>query len=153
MDKQERIRFMTVEDIEAVLHVEEHSFSVPWSRTAFTNELTNNQFARYVVYEVDEHVVGYCGVWVVYDEAHITNIAVLPEYRGGKRGEALLAYIMEFAKLMGAKKMTLEVRVSNEVAQRLYRKYGFQDGGIRKNYYTDNLEDALVMWVMLNEHE
>ncbi|BAB04266.1 ribosomal protein S18-alanine N-acetyltransferase [Halalkalibacterium halodurans] len=149
-EKKERIRFMTVDDVDAVVRVEEQTFTVPWSREAFINEVTNNQFARYVVYEVGEQIVGYCGVWVVYDESHITNIAIHPDYRGEKRGEALLRYILEFARLLGAKKLSLEVRISNEIAQRLYRKFGFQAGGIRKNYYTDNQEDALVMWVMLS---
>ena len=81
------------------------------------------------------------------DEAHITNIALLPEYRGRKLGEALLRKIIEVAIERGAKTMTLEVRVSNMIAQSLYRKLGFQGGAIRKRYYTDNHEDALVMWV------
>ena len=83
------------------------------------------------------------------DEAHVTNIAILPEYRGKKLGEALMRKCFEVAKDMGAKSMTLEVRVTNYIAQSLYRKFGFQNGGIRKNYYTDNHEDALVMWVKL----
>ena len=92
-------------------------------------------------------VIGYCGVWIVIDEAHITNIALLPEYRGRKLGEALLRKIIEVAIERGAKTMTLEVRMSNMIAQSLYRKLGFQGGAIRKRYYTDNQEDALVMWV------
>lgn len=138
---------MKLKDIDAVLKIEHESFATPWSREAFFNELTNNQFAMYIVLEEEEKVIGYCGVWVVVDEGHITNIALLPEYRGKRLGEALLTKVMETAKKMGAKKMTLEVRVTNKVAQSLYRKLGFQDGGIRKNYYTDNQEDALVMWV------
>ncbi|MFP3471371.1 ribosomal protein S18-alanine N-acetyltransferase, partial [Micrococcus sp. SIMBA_144] len=94
---------------------------------------------------VGEEVAGYCGVWVIIDEAHITNIALHPEYRGLKLGEALLNKAIHFAKSRGALKITLEVRVSNIVAQNLYRKFGFEEGGIRKNYYTDNQEDALVM--------
>ncbi|OLO26707.1 ribosomal-protein-alanine N-acetyltransferase [Alkalihalophilus pseudofirmus] len=143
------IRFMTVNDLEQVLIVEKDAFTVPWSRTAFYNELSSNQFAHYVVMELEGVIIGYCGVWLVMDEAHITNIAILSQYRGNKYGETLLLYVMELAKMYGAIKMTLEVRVSNQAAKGLYEKLGFMSGGIRKNYYTDNLEDALVMWAVL----
>jgi ribosomal-protein-alanine N-acetyltransferase len=142
-------RFMREEDIDQVLEIEHSSFATPWSREAFYNELNMNKFAVYIVLEVDQKVVGYCGVWVVIDEAHVTNIAILPEYRGRKFGEALMQNLFDVARTMGAKSMTLEVRVTNYVAQALYRKFGFQKGGLRKNYYTDNQEDALVMWVRI----
>jgi [ribosomal protein S18]-alanine N-acetyltransferase len=140
-------RYMKEEDINQILEVEHASFATPWSREAFYNEIYNNKFAVYIVLEEDEKVIGYVGAWVVIDEAHVTNLAILPSYRGKKLGEALLRKMMTVAKEMGARSMTLEVRVTNNVAQSLYRKLGFQNGGIRKNYYTDNQEDALVMWV------
>ncbi|MBT2681689.1 ribosomal protein S18-alanine N-acetyltransferase [Bacillus sp. ISL-35] len=149
MNKTITFRNMTVDDLDDVMAVEVNSFTIPWSREAFFNELTKNQFAQYLVVEVDQKVVGYCGVWIIVDEAHITNIAVLPEYRGMKLGEALMAKVMELAREMGALRMTLEVRVSNDRAQNLYRKFGFEEGAIRKQYYTDNMEDALIMWVNL----
>ncbi|WP_226679454.1 ribosomal protein S18-alanine N-acetyltransferase [Mesobacillus jeotgali] len=149
MNKTITFRNMTVDDLDQVMEVEVNSFTIPWSREAFFNELTKNQFARYLIVEVDQKVVGYCGVWIIIDEAHITNIALLPEYRGLKLGEALMAKVMELAREMGALRVTLEVRVSNERAQNLYRKFGFEEGAIRKQYYTDNMEDALVMWVNL----
>lgn len=142
-------RFMEEQDIDSVLEIEHASFTTPWSREAFYNELDNNKFAVYIVLETGQKVVGYCGVWVVADEAHVTNVAILPEFRGKKLGEALMRKLVEVVKERGAKSMTLEVRVSNEIAQSLYRKFGFQNGGIRKNYYSDNQEDALVMWVKL----
>lgn len=149
MNKTITFRNMTVDDLDEVMEVELKSFTVPWSKEAFFNELTKNQFAHYLIVEVDQKVVGYCGVWIIIDEAHITNIALLPEYRGMKLGEALMAKVMELAREMGALRMTLEVRVSNERAQNLYRKFGFEEGAIRKQYYTDNMEDAIVMWVNL----
>jgi ribosomal-protein-alanine N-acetyltransferase len=149
MDESIVFRFMREEDIDQVLEIEHASFTTPWSREAFYNELNMNKFAVYIVLEIDKKVVGYCGVWVVIDEAHVTNIAILPEYRGRKLGEALMQNLFDVAKMMGAKSMTLEVRVTNYVAQSLYRKFGFQKGGLRKNYYTDNQEDALVLWVRL----
>jgi ribosomal-protein-alanine N-acetyltransferase len=140
-------RMMDLDDIDQVLEVERQSFTLPWSREAFLNELNFNQYAVYIVIEDNGKIAGYCGSWVVIDESHITNIAILPEYRGQKLGEALLQKMIEISISMGTIRMTLEVRVSNVVAISLYEKLGFQKGGIRKRYYTDNYEDAYVMWV------
>lgn len=143
-------RRLTINDVDEILNVEHSSFSTPWSRDAFVRELTMNPYAIYIGGELDGKIVAYGGMWIIIDEAHITNIAVLPEYRGLKIGEQLMMKMMETMIAQGAKKATLEVRVSNIIAQNLYRKFGFQNGGIRKSYYTDNYEDALVMWVNLN---
>ncbi|MCH6269588.1 ribosomal protein S18-alanine N-acetyltransferase [Neobacillus citreus] len=142
-------RYMREEDIDQVLEVEHASFTTPWSREAFYNEMHNNNFAVYIVLEHENKIIGYCGVWVVIDEGHVTNVAILPEYRGKKLGEMMMRKLISVCRERGARSMTLEVRVTNHVAQSLYRKLGFQNGGIRKNYYSDNLEDALVMWVNL----
>ena len=149
MDDSYIFRYMREEDIDQVLEVEHASFTTPWSKEAFYNEIVTNKFAVYIVIEKDQQVIGYCGVWLVVDEAHVTNVAVLPEFRGKKLGETLMRGLMLVARDRGAKSMTLEVRVTNQIAQSLYRKLGFQNGGIRKNYYSDNQEDALVMWVNL----
>lgn len=149
MEENVHFRYMTLEDVQEIMNIEYTVFSSPWSEAAFYHELVHNRFATYFVAEVDGRLAGYCGVWVVIDDSNITNIALLPEYRGKKIGESLLQTAMQYAKLRGAKKMSLEVRVTNTPAQNLYRKFGFQEGGIRKNYYTDNFEDALVMWVIL----
>ncbi|MCO7175500.1 ribosomal protein S18-alanine N-acetyltransferase [Sporolactobacillus kofuensis] len=143
------IRPMTTEDIDQVMVVEYSAFDVPWSRKAFENELTNNHFANYFVAELEGKIIGYCGVWVIVDEAHITNLAVLSGYRGFKVGETLLRQVILYAVSQRAHSISLEVRVSNTIAQNLYRKLGFRDGGIRKNYYSNNGEDALVMWVRI----
>ncbi|MCO7128009.1 ribosomal protein S18-alanine N-acetyltransferase [Sporolactobacillus shoreicorticis] len=147
--KSVNIRPMTAEDIDQVMVVEYSAFDVPWSRQAFENEITGNHFASYFVAELDGRIIGYCGVWVIVDEAHITNLAVLEGYRGFKVGESLLRQVMLHAVSQQARSMSLEVRVSNKIAQNLYRKLGFKNGGIRKNYYSNNGEDALVMWVRL----
>jgi [ribosomal protein S18]-alanine N-acetyltransferase len=152
MEETYSFRLMETDDIDQILEIEYASFPKPWSRTAFQNELTTNHFATYIVLESNDRVIGYCGMWVIIDEAHITNIALMPLYRGKKLGEKLMSKAMEVAKGLGAEHMTLEVRVSNTTAQRLYRKLGFKEGGIRKNYYTDNLEDAYVMWVNINDN-
>lgn len=149
MSKSIIFRDMEPEDIAQVVAIEEISFAIPWTFETFEREMTTNEYARYTVMEKDGAIIGYCGMWLILDESHITNIAILPEYRGRKLGEALLHEVIEKAKKLGAHSMTLEVRVSNEIAQKLYRKFGFLNGGIRKRYYTDNYEDALVMWVRL----
>ncbi|WP_240377472.1 ribosomal protein S18-alanine N-acetyltransferase [Bacillus piscicola] len=147
------IRFMEETDIDGVLRVEHDAFQMPWTRYAFENELRHNRFARYLVAEWEEEIIGYCGVWIVLDEANITNIAVHSRHRGKKAGETLLIHAIDLASVYGVKRMSLEVRVSNTAAQSLYTKLGFQKGGIRKSYYTDNNEDALVMWVNIDEYK
>lgn len=142
-------RLASLEDIDKLVEIESRSFTAPWPEEAFYNDIAHNRFASYVFITSNGIEAGYCGVWIILDEAHITNIAVLPEYRGKKLGEQLLFKVMNLAKEAGANKMTLEVRVSNAIAKSLYKKLGFQEGGIRKKYYTDNQEDALVMWVNL----
>lgn len=143
------IRRMDISDIDQVLQVEQASFSSPWSRDIFIQELTNNPYAHYFVLVKDDKIIGYVGMWLILGDAQITNIAVLPEYRGRKYGEKLFRHAMEYSICHGIKRLSLEVRVSNIVAQKMYRKFGLVPGGIRKNYYTDNHEDAIVMWVNL----
>lgn len=146
-------RPMKLSDLPVIMEVERASFPTPWPRQAFYNELVHNRFARYSVIQVDGRVVGYCGLWLLLDEAHITNIAIHPNFRGRGLGKALLSYVMRQAKEWGAGKMTLEVRVSNKIAQRLYKKMGFEPSGIRPRYYTDNQEDAIIMWVTLHGND
>jgi ribosomal-protein-alanine N-acetyltransferase len=140
------IRFMELADIDAVCEVEVQSFSMPWSRAAFEAELTENDLANYLVVTVDGKVVGYAGFWLILDEAHVTNIAIMPDNRDGGLGKQLLTVLMELAKTIGAGSMTLEVRVSNSAAQHLYTQLGFVPKGRRRGYYTDTQEDALIMW-------
>ncbi|AKG33533.1 ribosomal protein S18-alanine N-acetyltransferase [Paenibacillus durus] len=142
-------RLMKVEDIPDILVIEHEAFTMPWTGEAFRNELTHNHFARYMVMEFDGSIIGYAGMWAIVDEAHVTNIALLEAYRGRKWGERLLDELMKTAAYLGMKSITLEVRVSNEVAQNLYRKKGFRPAGLRKGYYSDNREDALIMWADL----
>jgi len=140
---------MKVEHLPGVLEIERVSFPTPWSRQAFTYELTQNNFAYYIVTLHQSQVVGYAGMWLVLDEAHITNIAVHPGYRSRKLGEALMLEMMRQAVLRGAVRMTLEVRPSNHAARQLYKRLGFQEKGLRKKYYTDTNEDAIIMWLDL----
>ena len=150
MEKMIQYRKMTPEDVEAVYAIELATFPAPWTLDSFHYEMRENQFAHYTVAVNEQNkIIGFCGMWIVIDSAQITNVAVLKEARGLGIGEALMRESMRVAKEAGAETMSLEVRVTNVVAQNLYRKLQFQDGGIRKGYYTDNGEDALVMWVNL----
>lgn len=137
---------MRLEDIQHVQEVERLSFPVPWPANAFRHELTQNRNARYVVAKLDGRVVGYAGLWLMVDEAHITTFAVHPQHRRRRIGERLLQRLFEVAEEVGADWLTLEVRVSNVAAQKLYEKYAFRRAGIRRRYYSDNNEDALIMW-------
>ena len=149
LSKEITYREMVEEDIPSVVTIEEESFTVPWTQEIFEHEMTGNNYAHYIVALENEEVIGHCGMWIVLDECHITNVAVLKRLRGYKIGEGLMRKAIALCKEMNVKLMTLEVRVSNVTAQNLYRKLDFQEGGIRKNYYSDDGEDALVMWVEL----
>lgn len=143
------IRKMKANDIDDVVKVESESFKDPWPKDIFYQEIIVNDHAHYFVAQLDKEIIGYAGFWAVIDDAQITNVAIKPRYRGYKMGEKLFEYTCQQAMNLGVKRLSLEVRKSNTIAQRMYRKFGLVPGGIRKNYYTDNQEDAIVMWVNL----
>ena len=145
MNGETEIRRMTREDLDAVTAIEEATFAIPWSRESFRQELERNVAARYLVAEADGRVIGYAGAWVILDESHITNIAVLEEYRGRGIGKQLTQALLQYLSNLGACYATLEVRVSNVRAQNLYKGLGFVNVGKRKRYYEDNGEDAFLM--------
>lgn len=150
IQQQLNIRRMSVEDVPAVTDIERVSFmGSSWTIDAFYHEILENNFAHYFIMEHENKVIGYCGIWIVVDQAQITTIAIEPNYRGLGLGQLMLKYVMNFASAV-ATLMSLEVRVENHTAQHVYEKLGFEYGGRRKNYYGDG-EDALVMWVNLNE--
>ena len=140
------VRPMTTADVDGVMAVEKDSFATPWSRSAFEEELAQNRLARYLVAEENGQVVGYAGMWLVINEAHVTNVAVSGSRRGEGIGRLLMETLMELARENGMGSMTLEVRVSNMVARHLYETLGFAEAGIRKNYYSETKEDALILW-------
>jgi ribosomal-protein-alanine N-acetyltransferase len=133
-------------DVARVMEIEKQCFTTPWHESAYLTELVNRS-AYYVVAWLDDKIIGYSGMWVIMDEAHITTIGVDPDYRGRKVGEQILIAMLDEAQRRGARRATLEVRESNELAQNLYRKYGFVPAAIRRGYYSDNNENAVVMWV------
>jgi ribosomal-protein-alanine N-acetyltransferase len=140
-----RIEAMRVADIPEVQAIERASFTSPWPPQAYRSELETNRLAMYLVGRMDGRVVAYAGVWLMVDEAHITTFAVHPSWRRRRIGERLLLTVLDLSLDRGAREATLEVRLSNLPARRLYEKYGFRPVGLRPRYYTDNGEDALIM--------
>jgi ribosomal-protein-alanine N-acetyltransferase len=136
---------MRIADLPAVQAIEQASFTTPWPPQAYRNEIESNRLATYLTVHADDTVVGYAGMWMMVDEAHITTFAVHPAWRRRRIGERLLLALLDLAVARRAREATLEVRLSNLPARRLYEKYGFRPAGIRPNYYSDDREDALIM--------
>lgn len=147
------VRPMSTNDLGAVLDIEQSSFPTPWSLHTFSTELRDNEYARYFCLEVDGKVAGYMGLWFIIDEGHITNIAIGPGHRHQGWGKFLLSTVMGWMAEKGMERMTLEVRASNYTAQKLYEQLGFVKAGLRRGYYVDNQEDAIIMWAELTEGE
>ena len=142
-----RIAPMTLDDLPSVRRIEADAFAVPWPRDAYRAEIEDNRVASYIVARDDEgFVLGFAGMWVIFDEAHITTVAVDRERRGQRVGQRLVLALIDLAVERGARWMTLEVRPSNTLAIALYRKFGFREVALRKRYYSDNGEDATIMW-------
>ena len=141
-----RIEVMRKKHLDQVLEIENRAYPNPWSKAVFLGELAQGITRSYVVALSNKRIVGYCGVLYVVDEAHITNIAVDPDLHRSGVGTKLLAHIVRLAWERNVKGITLEVRVSNYPAQRLYQKFGFQPAGVRKGYYPESGEDAMIMW-------
>jgi ribosomal-protein-alanine N-acetyltransferase len=139
------VREMALADIPEVHDIERLSFNVPWPSYAFEQELRSNRLAHYLVARVGEATVAFAGIWMMADEAHITTFGVHPSWRRQGIGLRLMLALTQLSLDVGALRMTLEVRVSNEAAQSLYRRFGFVMVGRRKRYYTDDGEDALIM--------
>lgn len=146
-------RSMEESDLDQIMIIEGESFTTPWSKESFILEITDNKLAKYIIAELDGKVVGYGGIWLILDEGHITNIAVGRDYRGKGVGNKVMEALINYCKEKEIRNMTLEVRESNIIAQNLYKKYGFLEYGIRPNYYSDDHEDAVIMWKTIEEGE
>ena len=140
------IDFMKEEDIDAIVDISSLSFSISWSKDSYLQELTN-PVARYLVAKINNKVVGFVGTWLVLDESHITNIAVHPNFRKQGLASKLLEAFISYCRSQGCIAYTLEVRSGNIAARALYEKYNFRQEGVRKGYYEDNKEDAIIMWL------
>lgn len=139
------IRKMTVEDIPAVVALDQKSFSLPWPERSFRFELTDNPASRCWVADLDGAIVGMIVVWLIVDEAHVATVATHPDYRRQGIGKRLLAHALRQLIQDGARSSFLEVRESNFAAQEMYRKFGYEATGRRRRYYRDNDEDAILM--------
>lgn len=137
-------RRMTLEDVPQVHEIELKTFHTPWSYQSFVDEMTTNKCARYIVAEENGRILAYAGAWLIFEEGHITNIAVEASQRGRGIGAGVTRALLQYAANMGVQYMTLEVRRSNVIAQSLYKKVGFIEVGVRKRYYEDNGEDAYL---------
>jgi ribosomal-protein-alanine N-acetyltransferase len=134
-------------DVDAVLAIEEASFTNPWTREMYLAELRAEGVSFiYLARDKFRRPAGFCAFWRVLDELHINNLAVLPEFRRQGVASLLLTYVLREGVRLGARSATLEVRRSNEPARRLYERFGFSVAGIRREYYTSPVEDALVLW-------
>lgn len=134
-------------DIDAILAIEEASFTNPWTRDMYLAGLENQDVSFiYVAKNVDGRIVGFCAFWSVLDELHINNLAVTPAERGAGVATALLAGVLAQGAKLGARRATLEVRRSNQPARRLYERFNFAVAAVRPAYYTNPIEDALILW-------
>lgn len=140
------VRQATGEDAAQIAEIEKQCFAVPWSYESLHHDITENKRALYITAEADGKICGYVGVWKILDEGHITNVAVTPEYRRRHIASAMLGVLLEVLKDNAVSSCTLEVRAGNEAAKALYRSFGFAEAGVRKGYYEDNGEDAIIMW-------
>lgn len=144
-----KINYSLMKDvhINGVYNLSKECFAIPWTLDSITNEL-NNPLAKYIIAEDLEtnEVIGFVGVWIVAGEGDITNIAVNPNYRKHGVASNLLLNLLDICKSLNCNDITLEVRESNIPAQNLYKKFDFKEEGIRKGYYSDNGENAIIMW-------
>jgi len=133
-------------DILAIEELEKQCFATPWSYESLKYDIVENNRALYLVAETDGEIVGYVGIWKIVDEGHITNVAVSPDHRRKHVASALLESLFRVTQRAGILRCTLEVRAGNMPAIKLYESFGFKEEGVRKGYYEDNGEDALIMW-------
>jgi ribosomal-protein-alanine N-acetyltransferase len=138
---------MRTKDLKAVLAVERAVFPHPWSHRLFVEELAQRTSRAYRVAWIGQQIVGFAGLMFIDDEAHVNNIAVDPTWQGRSLGSAILLDLVRVALERGARHLTLEVRVGNDPAIALYRRFGMAPVGVRPNYYPETNEDALIMWV------
>lgn len=140
-----RLEPMGMADMDAVQRIERASFSTPWPAYAYRQEIETNRLAHYIVARAAGEVVGFAGMWMMVDQAHVTTFAVDPSWRRQGIGARMVLALLRMAGTLGARQATLEVRLSNLPARRLYERFGFRPVGIRPHYYSDNGEDALIL--------
>lgn len=147
------IREMQVDDVERIVELEHQLFTSVWSRNDFLYEILDNHFSHNFVLEDGNKIIGYVGVWIMYEQSQITTIGIDSDYQRKGYGELLMKEVIDFARQLECEVMSLEVRQSNQKAISLYKKLGFEKQAIRKNYYQDNHEDAFLMVKKLEGRE
>lgn len=149
--QQDPMWFKPMEEkhLDQLMDIETRSFLSPWTRSAYLYELTNNDFAHYIIVSKGDQILGYAGMWIILDESHVTTLAVHPNYRRRGLGRMIMLEMMRRSIPLGATRITLEVRDSNLAARHLYASLGFVEKGLRKKYYADTNEDAIIMWADL----
>lgn len=147
------IRELTIQDLDQVLAIENLQFKTPWTRRDFEHELSQNPFAHYLVLEENGRVLAYLGLWFLGNHAQITNLATHPNHLRQGHAQALVQHALALSYVQSLRNVNLEVRVSNQAAQALYQKMGFQTEAVRKDYYPDTHEDAFLMVRPLKEHK
>ena len=140
------IRPATLDDVKPMTEMDQVCSAIPWSEKSFFEEITRNKVARYVIAEAAGRIAGYAGMWAIIDEGHITNVAVHPDFRRRGIARTLISTLLTASEAEGVSAYTLEVRASNEIAISLYSSLGFQAEGVRRKYYEDDSEDAIIMW-------
>jgi ribosomal-protein-alanine N-acetyltransferase len=143
-----RLRRATAEDIEEIYKIEESCFPTPWAKNDLLKDLKENPLATYMIAETVGEIIGYAALWTVLDEGHVLNVAMRQDMRAQGIATMLLSSLLEAGRKKGSRNFTLEVRPSNKSAIALYEKFGFKRVGTRKNYYEDNKEDAIIMWLL-----
>ena len=144
------IEKMRPEHLEQVLALESQCFpTLAWDAKCFLYEMEENPFGNYFIGYLNNEPVGYVGLHIIFETCHITTIGIHTNFRQQGYGQKMLAYALDYARVFDVQTVSLEVRVSNTVAKKLYMSFGFQEGTVRKNYYSDNQEDAILMWVKL----
>ena len=144
------IRSMTINDLEEVVKIEKDLYKTPWNEKQYRYELEENEFSYVFILEHDNVIVGYYGFWVMFEDCDITKVSIRKEFQGMKLSNILMEDCFVRVKALGCNKINLEVRTTNERAINLYKKHGFEDVIIRKNYYGKN-EDALILSKVLEE--
>lgn len=133
-----------------IIALEKQCFqTLAWDEDCFLYEINQNPFGHYFVGMLEDEVVCYLGLHIIFEDCHITTVGTHPDFRKQGFGREILQHGIRYAKALGVENMSLEVRVSNVAAKKLYASFGFQEGALRKNYYPDNQEDAMLMWVKI----
>lgn len=141
------IRELAEKDIYQITAIEQMVFNDPWSAQSFINAMKDDADTYLTAADADDNVFGYCGLWGIAGEGHITNVCVHPDYRSRGIGRMLIDEVIKRGRKSGLQSFTLEVRAGNMPAISLYKKFGFEEAGVRKNYYRKPTEDALIMWL------